>query len=177
VLKRGDFRLFNRFQPAIASIGNQITDARFTNSVAVVGDTVNACKNPLINFVISSVGLLKAETHPDNGKHAITPSGLHLFQLSEGRLGPEGQVINMTLNSCTSQDRSGHCNAPASPTTAYIFNFPVFDASGNYTVNTQIFPSYYVYEDRKLVQKIPQHPPDDFIKLNSSSQVKASEIK
>jgi hypothetical protein len=121
--------------------------------------------------------LLKSEPHPDSGKSGITSSGLHVFQLVEGRVGPEAQKANMTLNACTSRDSSGLCNAPVPPVTPYIWSYPLFDAKGLYTINTQIFPTYYVYESGKLVNKIPQSALETFIKKDATSQVQAKDIK
>jgi hypothetical protein len=89
-------------------------------------------------------------------------------QLAEGRVGADAQAVNMTLNACTSTNFAGFCNAPVPPVTPYIWSFPLFDATGAYTVNTQIFPTYYVYEEGKLVNKIPQTALENFIKLNAA---------
>jgi hypothetical protein len=50
-------------------------------------------------------------------------------------------------------------------------------AQGNYTINTQIFPAYSIYEYGKLVRTITQGPLETFIQLNQSSQVTASGIE
>ena len=88
----------------------------------------------------------------------------------------------MTLNWCTTRNSVGLCNVPIPPVTAYIWAYPVFDTQGNYTVNTQIFPTYYVYENGKLVDKTshPQAALENFIQLQATSpngQVKAADIK
>ncbi len=119
---------------------------------------------------------LVSEAHPDNGKRGITGSALHAFQLVEARVGPDGQAVNMTINRCTSTNSVGLCNAPPSPTVPYIWSFPLFDFQGQYTVGHQIFPTYYIYENGKLVNKIAQSPVEEFIKFDSSSQVHASDI-
>jgi hypothetical protein len=177
VLRKGDFRAYNEARFAINSSGNQITSAIPSNPKPVLGDTPDACNSSLVGIGDFFLGLLKSEAHPDNGKYGITPDKLHAFQLAEGRVGAEAQAVNMTLNSCTSRDKDGQCNAPVPPVTPYIWAFPLFDSKGNYTFNTQIFPTYYIYEDGRLVTKKPQVVLEDFIKLNATSQVKASDIK
>jgi hypothetical protein len=176
VLKGGDFRAFNRVQVAINYSGNNITSAVPLNRVAVLGNTVDSCTS---SFTPSSS--LRTEEHPDNGKYGITLSKTHFFHLTEGRLGREAQKINMTINGCTSTTFSPLlgttvCNAPPGPTVAYIFSYPLFDTNRGYTINNQIFPSYFIYENGKRVNKIIQHPVEDFIKLNSGSQIKANGI-
>jgi hypothetical protein len=60
----------------------------------------------------------------------------------------------MTLNSCTSRDADGDCNAPVDPVTPYIWNYPLFDAKGQYVVNNQIFPTYDIYENGKRISDV-----------------------
>lgn len=172
ILKRGDFRAFNRLQATINKVGSRITTARPLISVIALGNTIDSCSS-----IFTPTSALKPEPHPDNGKTGTTPSGLHFFQLNEGRVGADGQKVNMTLNACTSKNAAGLCNAPAGPTVPYIWSFPLFDPQAQYTVEHQIFPTYYIYEDGKLVNKAGQSALEDFIKLNSSSQVKASDIQ
>lgn len=180
VVAKGDFRAYNQVRAAIYTQGNQINFVRLVNSKAVLGDTPDACQSfftRLGNFFAGGT-LLKPEPHPDNGQWGITPSKSHFFQLAEGRVGLEAQKVYMTLNACTSKDAiTGFCNAPVPPVTPYIWSFPLFDAQGRYTVNTQIFPTYYVYEEGKLVNKIPQTALENFIKMNATSQIKATDIQ
>lgn len=171
-MKRGDFRAFNRAQAKINKVGSRIVSANLLHSVTALGDTVDSCRSP-----ITPAASLKSEPHPDNGKSGITPSGLHFFQLNEGRVGPDGQKVNMTINGCTSTNFLGLCNSPASLTVPYIWSFPLFDTQMEYTVQHQMFPTYYVYEDGKLVNKIPQSALEDFLKLQSDSQRKAADIQ
>ena len=64
------------------------------------------------------------------------------------------------------------------PRFPWIWNVPLFDSRGGYSVKTQIFPSYYIYENGSLVKKVAQHPDEDFIQLNSSNtEIKAADIK
>jgi hypothetical protein len=67
--------------------------------------------------------------------------------------------------------------ASAAPTMPYIWSFPLFDWRAQYTVEHQIFSTYYIYENGKLVNKIPQAAVETFIKLRSTSQINAAEIK
>ena len=179
VLKGGNFRAYNEVRAAINTKNGQITSAIFANPKSVLGSTPDACHSGWVwlGNVLTLGGLLNPEPHPDNGKKGTTADQLHVFQLAEGRVGTHAQGVNMTLNSCTSTDANGLCNAPIPPVTPYIWSYPLFDAQGNYTINTQIFPTYSIYENGKLVNKIPQAALEDFIKLNATSQVKASDIK
>jgi Glucodextranase, domain B len=171
-LKAGDFRAFNRVQAKLSTQGQQILNAEFLSSRVALGNTVDSCHS-----VLTPGFLLTPEPHPDNGAKGITGSRLHAFQLNEGRVGASGQAVNMTLNACTSANDAGLCNAPSSPTVPYIWSFPLFDFQAQYTVGHQIFPTYYIYESGKLVNKIGQSALEDFIKLNSRSQVKVSDIQ
>ena len=82
----------------------------------------------------------------------------------------------MTLNACTSTDIFDLCNAPAAPTVPWIYSVVLYDALGNYTVQHQIFPTYSIYENGKQVQTIPQSALETFIKLNGTSQIRASDL-
>jgi hypothetical protein len=178
VLKGGNFRAYNETQAAIYTKDSQISNVNFANPTPALGHTPDACHSPVITAFNFILNFEKPEAHPDNGKNGVTPSGLKVFQIAEGRVGPGGQAVNMTLNSCTSTDpQSGHCNAPVPPVTPYIWSVPLLDLQNQYTVNTQIFPTYYVYENGKIVKKIPQSALEDFIKLNATSQIKVSDIK
>jgi hypothetical protein len=177
VLKNRDFRSFNRARAAITASGSQITNVRFLNPVTQLGNTIDACNSSFTTVANLLWGVLKPEAHSDNGKNGVTPNQLHVFQLNEGRVGKDAQAVNMTLNACTSTDAAGMCNAPISPVTPYIWSYPLFNSQGQYSVNTQIFPTYYVYENGSLVSKIPQSALETFIGLNSSSQVQANGIQ
>jgi hypothetical protein len=177
VLNVGNFRAYNDVRAAINAVNNQITSVTFANPKPVLGHTPDACHSPMVTFFNYILNFEKAEAHPDNGKNGITPSGLKVFQIAEGRVGPEAQAVNMTLNSCASTDpQTGHCNAAVPPVTPYIWSVPLLDLQNQYTVNTQIFPTYYIYEYGKLVKKIPQSALEDFIKLKASSQIKVSDV-
>ncbi len=167
----GDFRLFNRAHPAIHSSGDQIESALFPVSTVALGNTVDSCKSSL-----TPKSFLTPEAHPDNAAKGITSSKLYAFQLNEGRVGSKGQNINMTLNACTSTDTFGLCNAPAAPTVPWIYSVILYDVNGKYSVDHQIFPTYSIYEDRKLIQTIHQSALESFIKLNSSSQIQPGDL-
>jgi hypothetical protein len=55
--------------------------------------------------------------------------------------------------------------------------FKLIDAQGGYTINTQTFPTYYVYENGKRVNKIPQSPLEQFISKDATSQIRAKDIQ
>lgn len=181
VIRGGDFRALNRAQAVLEPVGNQILNAQFYNTKAINGDTPDSCHSPittLANYIAFGGKLLKSEGHPDNGKSGVTPGRLLAFYLVEGRVGPEAQAANRTINACFSKDAStGFCNDPVPPVTPYIWALTKFDAAGQYTVDHQIFPTYYIYENGKLVTKIPQSDLEVFIGLNAQSQVKASDVK
>jgi len=183
VLKEGDFRAYNRSQAIIDPIGNQVFQAKFFNTRAVPGDTPDSCHSvftSLANYIAFGGKLLKPEAHPDSGKNGVAPGRLHAFNIVEARVGPEAQAANRTLNACLTRDgTTGFCNNPVPPVTPYIWAITEFDYLGQYTVGTQIFPTYYVYEDGKLVpsKTITQSDVEQFIKLDAQSQIKASDIK
>ena len=85
--------------------------------------------------------------------------------------------VSMTVNACTSTNLLGLCNAPIPPVTPYIWSFPLIDATGQYTISTQVFPSYYVYENGKLVSTRPQAALETFLRLNATSQISAKDIQ
>jgi hypothetical protein len=177
VLKGGNFRAYNEIQAAIYTKDGLISSVNFANPTPALGHTPDACHSPVttaFNFILN---FEKAEAHPDNGKNGVTPSGLKVFQIAEGRIGPLGQRVNMTLNSCTSTNPvNGQCNASVPPVTPYIWGVPLLDLLNQYTVNTQIFPTFYIYENGKVVKKNRQSALEDFIRLNATSQIKVSDI-
>ena len=58
----------------------------------------------------------------------------------------------------------------------WIYSVILFDAHGNYSVRNQIFPTYSIYENGKLVQTITQSALENYIKLNSNSQIQPSDL-
>lgn len=154
-------------------------DAIFSNPKPLLGNTPDACHSLLMPVLDFFLNASVPEPHADNGQHGRTPDQMHAFQLAEGRIGRDGQTVNMTVNGCTRTNANGICNAPVTPVTPYIWSYPLFDARGQYTISgqTQIFPTYYVYENGKLVKKIRQSAVEDFVRLNSTSQVRVGDIK
>ncbi len=177
VLSRGDFRAYNEAHLSLTRNGNQISKVVPSNPKPALGNTPDACNSYLVKTLDFLLGVLKPDPHPDNGKYGATANHLHAFQLAEGRVGSDGQAVNRTLNWCTSRDASGSCNSPVQSSTPYIWEYPLFDAQGNYTLQTQIFPTYYIYENGKLVTKRPQSALETFVSLDAQSQVKANDIQ
>jgi hypothetical protein len=170
-LNKGDFRAFNRIQSAFLSLNGQILGPQYFDLGEVLGNTVDSCHSAL-----TPAFALKSEPHPDNGKKGLTAAKLTVFHLNEGRVGSDGQKINMTINYCTQLNAFDLCVGDTSATVPYIYSVIQFDSTGNYTIDHQIFPMYSIYENGKLVNVDHQHPLEEFIKLNSNSQIKASEI-
>ena len=172
--EKGNYRAFNDMKLWIKTSGDQITSAIFGGSAAL-GRTPSPCGN-LIGLGAFLIGYETPDVHPDNGAHSVTNNQLHAFQLAEGRIGSNGQAVNRTLNWCNS---SNCASIPASPTTPYVWAYPLFDAQGNYTMQIQIFPTYYIYENGNLVtaKTITQAPQETFIQLDQSSQVTAATIE
>jgi uncharacterized protein (TIGR03437 family) len=182
ILREGYFRAYTRTQAVIEPIGNEVLQAQFYNTISVLGDTPDACHSAfttLANYVAFGGKLLKAETYPDNNKSGVAVGRLHAFHLAEGRVGPEAQAANRTLNACANRAAgTGFCTDPAPPTTPWIWAITKFDSQGQYTVDNQIFPTYYIYENGTLVKKIAQQPVESFIGLNAAtSEVKVSDIR
>jgi hypothetical protein len=184
-LTGGDFRAYNDSRVWINLKNNQISNPVFSGAGVALGHTPDACHSSIaeqFNQWGNDVGIqaLAPQAHPDNGTDGTTPDQLHVFQLAEGRVGTFAQAANMTLNWCTTKNMLGICTTPVPPVTPYIWAYPVFDTQGNYTMNTQIFPTYSIYEDGKLVNTIPQTYQENFIQLQATSpngQVKAADIK
>jgi hypothetical protein len=97
--------------------------------------------------------------------------------MAEGRIGDEGQRVNFTLNWCTNTllpcSMDGYQNV-----TPWIWSVVRFDTSGGKGVpDHQIFPTYYVYENGKLVSAFAQSDLATFTKLDGSSQISAKSIQ
>ncbi len=163
----GDFRLFNRFQVFFQVQNGQIVgqpDVR--KMVTEVGSTRDPC-----GLIPPSGG----EDHPQfNGANGITTSGTGVFQLNEGRIGFAGQAVDRTLNAC----QDFNCiNITIGPPTPWIWSVIKFDAQGNRTpVESQIFPTYFVYENGVKVAESIQSDPEVFIGKDSSNSEKTDQI-
>ncbi len=172
-LAAADFRAFNRLQSAFLSLNNQILGPQYFSVSEALGNSVDSCHS-----ILTPAFALRSQAHPDNGAKGVTGSKLKVFHLNEGRVGLDGQEINFTVNYCTqlTLDGFGNCHGDVSAVTPYIYSLVKFDSAGNYTIDHQIFPTYSIYEDGQLVNVDHQHPLEDFIKLNSNSQIKAGDI-
>ena len=182
VLATGDFRAFNRTQAVIEPIGNQVLAAQFFNTIAENGDTPDACHSPILtglgNYIISGGKMLQSEAHPANGAKGVTQDRLHAYHLVEARIGPEGQAVNRTINACFTKDTAtGFCINPPGDVTPWIWALTRFDATGQYTVDHQIFPTYYIYENGTFVNAIPQSKLTDFVSKDGQSQLTVADIK
>lgn len=136
ILAGGDFRLFNDFQIGAAGVP--------IKHKAVVGSTPNPCHSIILPNSAAP------EVPSVNGTVDTSPSG-YKFQLAEGRLGNEGQAINLTLTG-----RS----------TPYIWTVVEFDTSYNPSWNIHsIFPTLYVYKDGTKVDSYIQNL-NDFTQQN-----------
>lgn len=84
-----------------------------------------------------------------------------MFQLNEGRIGSFGQAVDTTLN-----NPGGVVGA----TTPWVWSIIWFDTQGNLMrLDNQIFPTYYVYEDKVLVGIYTQGQVEAFIALDQNS--------
>jgi hypothetical protein len=148
----GDYRLFNRLQAVIDPDEAQF---EYLQQAAVVGSTPNPC--PLGPSA-------DGEAHPNNGANGFTTSGAGLYQLAEGRLGSLGQKVNKTLNGGT---------------TPWIWSVIRFNMQAELdpsAIDHAIFPTYYLYEDGKLIATFPQANHELFIALTDTYQRLPSEI-
>lgn len=101
---------------------------------------------------------LGAEAHQYNGIRSTGPRGSvpsYLYQVNEGRIGPDGQAINAYLNQ--REDVGTYCFMA----TPYIWSAIQFDANGNLLPLTQgdtlqMFPTYWVYRNGALGAQITQ---------------------
>jgi hypothetical protein len=155
----GDYRLFNRLQAAYRVANGQVTGTpKFLQMEAKVGVTRDPCPfSPIYAAGQADTGR--------NGANGATASGSGVFQLNEGRIGPLGQAVNLTLN--------GH-------TTPWIWSVIKFDTTGNLVFpfsigafpNPQIYPTYSVYKNGQLLP--PVITPGDlqtFINLTDTSEI------
>jgi hypothetical protein len=92
---------------------------------------------------------MAGDAHQDNGKKGITHSAA--FQLGAGRLGKTGRTVFGTVN----------LSAPDS--VPWIWSLINVEGDGSLRVKNQIFPTYFVYEDGKLVQTVPQETFERFV--------------
>jgi len=123
--------------------------------------------------------MLKSDPHPDNNAQGVAPGRLTAFHLSEARIGLDGQTVNRTLNHCLILNAIGLCADPVPSVTPWIWAITKLDYAGQYTLDTQIFPTYYVYEDGTRIpsKTVFQGALELFISLNAESQRKASDIR
>ena len=149
----GDFRLFNRMQTAFRVSNGQVLNApKFLQAKFDVGLSPNPCSRFLTTPILNS-----GEVNVSNGGKGPSASATGVFQLNEGRLGTLGQEVNLTLN--------GH-------STPWIWSVIEFDTHGQLILpaNTQIFPTYFIYQDGQLVNVINQSDIETFISLDETSQ-------
>jgi hypothetical protein len=111
-----------------------------------------------------------SEAHPQDGTTGYAPALAPLvYQLNEGRVGPDGQAVNQFLNGVP-----GSYWANATP---YVWSVIQFDAngqtqplqSGNTSSNIQIFNTFQVYTGTFGLPSIPQAPLETFIALDATS--------
>jgi hypothetical protein len=156
----GDYRMWNRLQ---VSIDDTVPRVDFIQQPTPrIGNTPNPCGGSGYLPGVPAYGA--PEVHPNNWADGLTPSRTGVFQLSEGRLGSDGQTINQTIN--------GH-------STPWIWSVIRFDLKGDLVpadIDHQIFPTYYVYADGQLIHAYPQSPAAIFIALDATSQRLPSEV-
>jgi hypothetical protein len=156
----GDYRMWNRLQVSIDDSGPTVNFIQ--QPTPRIGNTPNPCGGA---GVLPGVPAFAApEVHPSNWADGLTNSQTGVYQLSEGRLGPEGQTVNRTIN--------GH-------STPWIWSVIRFDLKGNLSpsdIDHQIFPTYYVYADGQLIHQYPQSPAAVFIALDDTSQRLPGEV-
>lgn len=170
VASAGDYRLFNRAKVEFSLKDGKIFGApRFVAvDLPIVGKTPEPC-----TFLAVRVD---AQPHDDHGKRNKTPAETSVFQINEGRLGPDGLAVDRTINACNQQ----HCQGiPSGPTTPWIWNVIKFDLNGNFMqpLDSQMFPSYTIYVDKQFASEIPQSDAEAFISLDQTSQRVLSDIQ
>jgi len=85
------------------------------------------------------------------------------YQLSEGRLGWEGRIINSTINGLT---------------TPWIWSVIEFDPNGNPSWDDHaMFPTYSIYTNGQLTETIPQSAAQTFIDQTDTYQRTPSQIQ
>ncbi|HEU5400129.1 MAG TPA: Ig-like domain repeat protein [Terriglobales bacterium] len=139
----GDYRLFNDFGSGKHLYG--------------VGKTPFPCSHPVSWFDAS------AEPSPYMGSSGVVNS--NTYQLSEGRVGLMGQIINYTINELS---------------TPWVWSVIEFDANGNPSWSDRsMFPTYSVYVNGQLQPSspIPQSAAQTFIDQTSTYQRLPSQVQ
>jgi len=163
------YRLYQRFQAyyELTSSGAIRTPPVILQTSVEAGVSPEPCSGLQVSILSRP-----AETGPLNGQFGITSDGTTIYQISEARLGDEGQQINQFLN--------GPSGANYITTTPWIWSVVQFDSSGRTTAwrqgsisdNLAIFPTYQVYTNGFALPPTIQPDIMTFIGLTSAFQYK-----
>jgi hypothetical protein len=153
ILAGGNFRLFNRFKVQFSVSNGVITNPWYLQSVSSVGSTPDPC---------GLLPSLPGDAHPSNGA-GVTASGTSAYQLTEGRVGLGGRLVNLTINGRT---------------TPWIWSVIRFNASGFLdATDAALFPTYYVYRNGQRIQTLSQTTLSIFIQKDETYQRLPWEIR
>src|SRR5260370_10532153 len=150
------YRAFNRFKAyyEVTSSGTINTKSfQYLQSKSDIGVTPEPCSPFKIGF--------GAQAHLQNGISGFGPTpgtAAYAFQLNEARFSPVAQQVNAYL-SHPNDDGSNYLIA-----TPFLWSVIQLDHNVHFipltplapTSTTQVFPTYYVYQNGNLVQMIPQ---------------------
>lgn len=153
----GNYKLLNVFQTAANRDGFDVSSI---NHGAVIGRTPDACG--LLPSERYPIFTLPGEEHETNNKQFVVEDAI--VQMNEARINVLAQTIERNL---TDQRK------PVGAITPWIWSGIRIQHNGEYSVCSQVFPSFSIYVDGKLVEERKQTKLAEFMKLDENSQKQA----
>jgi hypothetical protein len=161
-VNKQDYRMYQRLQASYELFNATIIPGtvKYLQQLPSNGVTPEPCSG--LQLTSQAV-----EENALNKESGITSDGLLVYQVTEARLGADGQAVNQFLNGVAGGDYR--------TSTPWIWSVIQFDANGktrDWTQgsNLQTFPSYQIYTNGFAKQLISEGDLMNFISLNSTSQ-------
>jgi hypothetical protein len=157
-------RAYNRFQAFfVVRSGRILPNISRLQDRADAGYTPNPCTT-----IQAPLPVQAPEVDPLNGQTGVSAAGDFVYHINQTRVGAVGQAGDTYLNDRTSNTTYG---IPGN-TTPWTWSVIQFDSSGTLRVplTTQVFPTYYVFEDDTRIAVRPQSVLEPFVSLSSSSR-------
>ena len=105
----------------------------------------------------------EGDPHTDNGKAVWNSSGTKYNLINEARIGKAAQGVEQTLD-------------PTGAITPWIWSVLGFDKSGSASLDVQLFPTYWVYQDGVFCGSRKQHEFGEFVTRTTSGELKRSDL-
>jgi hypothetical protein len=173
-IRGGDYRLLNDFQ---VLGGADRAFAQVTASRAIVGRTPLPCggeevirKSRLASMVTNWLDLGTSDAHEQmNNRRFCNARTGHITQISEGRIGRMGREVQKILTGSTRR---------ADDIVPWIYSAVSFNRNAVLSLQTQAFPTYFVYIDGRLDRNrtVKQGKYADFVSRDATSQFSANGI-